>query len=186
MKKFVRYFSVLPALLILFLIFGFSAQDGETSGSLSLRLCGTVLRSANRLLSLGLTELELWARADSIHFGVRKAAHMTEYFFLTMGIFFPLWIRFLTGAAGSSRKSTFYKILLLTFFLSVVCASLDEFHQVFVPGRSGSPADVLIDSVGICAACGILFLFRPRTNLSKSTVPAIDKNAHGGQQTNNP
>lgn len=179
MKKFVRYFSVLPALLILFLIFGFSAQDGEASGSLSLRLCGALLRSANRLLSLGLSELELWVRADSIHFGVRKAAHMTEYFFLTFGIFFPLWIWFLTGTTGRSRKTTFYKILLLTFFLSVVCAALDEFHQVFVPGRSGSPVDVLIDSIGICAACGILFLLRPRTSLSKGTVPAIDKSTHG-------
>lgn len=186
MKKFIRYFSVLPALLILFLIFGFSAQDGATSGSLSLRLCGTVLRSANRLLSLGLTELELWARADSIHFGVRKAAHMTEYFFLTFGIFFPLWIWFLTGTAKRSRKRTFYKILLLTFFLSVVCASLDELHQVFVPGRSGSPADVLIDSVGICAACGILFLFHPRTSLCKGSISSIDKGTHDKQKVKTP
>lgn len=167
MKKFVRYFSVLPALLILFLIFGFSAQDGEASGSLSLRLCGALLRSANRLLSLGLSEAELWLRADFIHFGVRKAAHMTEYFFLTFGIFLPLWLRFSTEQKEVSRKSVFYKILLLTFLLGVVFAALDEFHQVFVPGRSGSPADVLIDSVGIFAACGILFFFRPKTSLPK-------------------
>lgn len=167
MKKLVRYVSVLPALLILLLIFGFSAQDGEASGSLSLRLCGALLRSADRLLSLGLTEAELWLRADAIHFGVRKAAHMTEYFFLTFGVFLPLWVRFSTRSNDVSRKSAFYKILLLTFFLSIAFAALDEFHQVFVPGRSGSPVDVLIDSAGIFAACGILFFFRPKTSLSK-------------------
>ncbi|MGN1083963.1 MAG: VanZ family protein [Lachnospiraceae bacterium] len=155
MKKLLRYLSVLPALLMLFLIFCFSAQDGDTSGSLSFRLCCAVIRFVDRTFSLSLTETEVLSRADSIHFLVRKAAHMTEYFLLTLSIFLPLRVWLLTGK-DSTRKTTIGKILLFTLLLSIAFAVLDEFHQVFVPGRCGTPKDVLIDSIGILIACLLL------------------------------
>jgi len=37
-----------------------------------------------------------------------------------------------------------------------VYAATDEFHQLFVPGRSGQVKDVLLDSCG--AAVGVLIL----------------------------
>ena len=41
-------------------------------------------------------------------------------------------------------------------------AITDELHQVFVPGRMGSPVDVLIDALGV--ACGVVLwqTFRTR------------------------
>jgi VanZ family protein len=31
-----------------------------------------------------------------------------------------------------------------------VVASADEFHQTFLPGRTGRPQDVLLDMIGAC------------------------------------
>jgi VanZ family protein len=42
----------------------------------------------------------------------------------------------------------------LAFGVGAVYAVSDELHQMFVPGRMGSPLDVAIDVVGV--ACGVL------------------------------
>lgn len=36
--------------------------------------------------------------------------------------------------------------------LAVAYALSDEYHQTFVPGRTGRPLDVFVDSVGACGA----------------------------------
>ncbi|MBQ8800351.1 MAG: VanZ family protein [Lachnospiraceae bacterium] len=187
MKKVLRYCSVLPALVILFLIFGFSAQDGETSGSFSFRICCAILSFADRLFSWNLAEPAFYSHAESMQFLVRKAAHVTEYFFLALSIFLPLRVLVFhkpkCSLACSSANATPVQAttsnrhhciapVLLTFLLSVICAALDEFHQTFVPGRCGSPTDVLVDSVGILFACSTLLFCYYRKLKSKNTTCA--------------
>lgn len=46
----------------------------------------------------------------------------------------------------------------LALLLTILYAASDEWHQTFVPGRSGRPTDVLIDTLGALAA--ILLLHR--------------------------
>jgi VanZ family protein len=67
---------------------------------------------------------------------LRKLAHVAEYALLG-----ALLVRAL-GASGAA------------FGLGVLYAISDELHQVFVPGRVGSPVDVAIDATGV--ALGIL------------------------------
>lgn len=43
----------------------------------------------------------------------------------------------------------------MAFILSVVYAITDEYHQTWVPGRTGKTTDTLIDGGG--AAFGVLF-----------------------------
>jgi VanZ family protein len=45
---------------------------------------------------------------------------------------------------------------LAAFLLTVFYAASDEFHQTFIPGRSGTLDDVLIDSLGGLTALFIL------------------------------
>ena len=40
------------------------------------------------------------------------------------------------------------KYLFIALLFSILCAFFDEFHQLFVDGRSGQIKDVLIDSMG--------------------------------------
>lgn len=147
----IRLLSFVPALLLLFLIFGFSAQDGESSGSLSFQISLFLVRLASPLLPAAMSEEVLFERAELIHYFVRKAAHMTEYFLLALSLQLPL-------AAWCSGKLTARLRILLGFAATVFFAALDEFHQSFVPGRSGNFTDVCIDSAGALIASLCLFL----------------------------
>ena len=74
---------------------------------------------------------------------LKKAAHMMEY-----GI-----LAFLLGRALSRGRGALSRSALVTvFFVSVLYAASDEYHQTFVPGRNGTPVDVGIDAVGALVA----------------------------------
>ena len=167
MKKLLRYLSVVPAILMLLFIFRFSAQDGPTSGSLSYRVCCALLSFGDRIFSLDLSSSEFAVRAESMQFFVRKAAHITEYFLLTLCIFLPLRVWIPRKSASETGKLFLLRYLLPAFLLTVICAGADEFHQSFVPGRCGTPTDVLVDSIGVVLACTVLFLCRKRTKKAK-------------------
>jgi VanZ family protein len=81
-------------------------------------------------------------RFDAIHFLVRKSAHFCSYGILSAFAFFSWRTMFSALKAWSVRWSGL--ALLLTF----LAASADEFHQSFVPSRTSSPLDVLLDMVG--------------------------------------
>lgn len=169
MKKILRYLSIVPALLMLLLIFRFSAQDGPSSGSLSFRVCRTVLSLFDRIFSIHRAPNEFLSRAESLQFWVRKVAHITEYFLLTLSIYLPLRVWILQNKPRYPLQKYLRTFLLPTFLLSLICAALDEFHQSFVPGRCGTPVDVLVDSVGILIGCIILAFChrRIKNNCSK-------------------
>ncbi|MBR6535654.1 MAG: VanZ family protein [Lachnospiraceae bacterium] len=156
MKKLLRWLSVLPAVLMLLLIFRFSAQDGPSSGSLSYKVSYAIIKLFDRICSSGFSEGELISRAESIQLVVRKLAHITEFFLLTLSFYLPLRIWLPYKGVTITGKQYLYKLILPAFSLSILCAAADEFHQSFVPGRCGTPIDVLVDSVGIIGAC--LFL----------------------------
>jgi VanZ family protein len=82
----------------------------------------------------------------------RKGAHLTEY-----AIFALILWRALQATAKHPAPGWPRRLALGAWFGAVGFAVTDELHQVFVPGRQGSPWDVLIDSVG--AAGGLLVLW---------------------------
>ena len=69
----------------------------------------------------------------------RKIAHLAEFFVLAYLLYRSL------SSNGLKGKN----LLLISFFLSLTFAVLDEWHQSQVAGRLASPVDVLVDSVGI-------------------------------------
>ena len=97
-------------------------------------------------MSENLSSEEIAYKADGIHYYVRKAAHMTEYFLLAIAISFPLYVYGVRGIW----------LMLLAGFVCVGFAGLDEYHQSFVDARGPSVRDVGIDSCG--ALIGILLV----------------------------
>jgi VanZ family protein len=84
------------------------------------------------------------------HFLVRKAGHLTEYAILA------------TLAARAFRYS-YHRFLKSHWFafslgLAITYALTDEFHQSFVPSRTASLHDSLIDSAGALIALGFIWL----------------------------
>ena len=138
--------SFLPAILMMYLIYSFSAQTGEVSGALSYKISYQIVETKNELLSENKSYDELAYSASSIELYVRKAAHMTEYCLLAIALSFPLYVYRIRGIW----------LILLAGIICVGFAGLDEYHQSFVAGRGPSVRDVGIDSIGVLA--GILLV----------------------------
>jgi len=77
-----------------------------------------------------------------IHVLVRKAAHFSVYGLLSAMSFYS-WRVTLPG-----RRRWEFKWSGLALALTLVAASLDEFHQGFVPSRGSSVHDVALDMMG--------------------------------------
>ena len=163
-KLILKLLSFLPTALLLFLIFGFSAQDGESSGSLSFEISLFLVKLVSPLLPTGNTQDLLFERAELIHYFVRKAAHMTEYFLLALSLQLPLSAWFSTQLKSNLR-------IVIGFAVTVLFAALDEFHQTFVPGRSGNFTDICIDSIGAVIASLFLLIFYSIYQRKKKLAP---------------
>lgn len=83
----------------------------------------------------------------------RKIAHISEFAILT------LLLNWSISYSEARQSKGFWFISLL---LSLCYAIFDEWHQEYVPGRSASVFDVLIDSSGILFAIFVLYLGRDR------------------------
>ena len=76
----------------------------------------------------------------------RKLIHAAEYALLCF-----LWWRALRTATGDGRAA-----LQLAAAIALLYAAGDEWHQSFVPGRHGTPVDVVIDGAGIAIAAALI------------------------------
>lgn len=89
-----------------------------------------------------------------VNFSFFKTLHVLEYalltFFMLRGLFFTTKIRI-------------QKMILLAGLFAVLYGITDEFHQTFVPTRTGQPRDVLIDLIGII--CVMIFLYKKRHHI---------------------
>lgn len=99
------------------------------------------------------------ASLEHIHFLIRKTAHFTEYALLAL---------LAARAFRTSRLAWLGRLWpLVSFTLVASVALLDEYHQSFVPSRTGSVYDSLLDMTGGATAlvCCALWL---RARLKKS------------------
>lgn len=135
MKKKVFYFIIW--IFWLTLIFWFSNQDATKSSGLS----NGLLKSLENLLHLPLT-------SDFFSLLIRKTAHFSEY--LILGV--------LTILLLIQYKIENKKIYLISSLFGLFYAITDEFHQLFIPGRNGTPIDVGIDFLG-CLTGIIIFAY---------------------------
>jgi len=85
-----------------------------------------------------------------MHAVIRKSAHLTEYF--TFSIFL------MHGLRGKDRAWSL-RLAIWAVAIAAGYAALDEFHQSFVPSRTASPWDALLDTVGASAAQIFLWLW---------------------------
>ncbi len=142
-----KFLSWVPAILIMLIIFNFSSKPASISGESSLTIANQIMKVYEKIANVHYEEAARMEKLLILDHYVRKTAHVTEYAILAAAFALPLWLR---------RRRGFG-----LWGLSVLCtagyAATDEFHQRFIPGRSGELKDVLIDSSG--AALGaLLFL----------------------------
>ena len=85
----------------------------------------------------------------AIHHVIRKCGHFTEYFILSLLL--------LRGFRAGNREFGL-RWALVVILMVAGYAALDEFHQVFVPGRGPAVSDVLLDTTGGAAAQAVVAL----------------------------
>jgi VanZ family protein len=85
-----------------------------------------------------------------MHFFVRKAAHITEYFIFSLFL--------MTGVRGKNHG---WKLRWAIWALAIAAgySALDEFHQSFVPSRTASPWDSMLDTIGATCAQIVLWIW---------------------------
>ena len=143
------WLSLIPVLLIMIMIFCFSAQDGGESGALS---GGMVAWLVERIVPgfAGMPPAQQESIRSTLGFILRKSAHFSEYALL--GFFLLLHVR-------QIGKRTLVKVpYLWAWVVGTLYAVTDELHQMFVPGRGPAVRDVCIDSAGVAAGAALLCL----------------------------
>lgn len=142
-------------------IFMLSAQDSGDSGTLST----AVARVLASIFVLDFNALDPTSQMEvlsSLAWPVRKTAHATEYACLCMSFCASCWqiwaLRRERAGKGICSRRAFKMVCMLGFALAVLYACTDEVHQLFIDGRAGQVADVLVDASGALVGCLLSYL----------------------------
>jgi VanZ family protein len=90
-----------------------------------------------------------------IHHLIRKTGH-----FLGYGIFSLICLRGFRLTLRNNRRQSFLLNQMLAIGATFLVAGADEFHQCFLPNRTGCFSDVLLDTAGAMAFLAVLAAIR--------------------------
>lgn len=88
------------------------------------------------------------SRIEKLNLIIRKNAHAFEYIVLAL----------LTCSVFFINKFRGKGVIVYVLFICLLYAVSDEFHQLFVPGRTSLVSDVMIDFSGALVGLGIFYL----------------------------
>ena len=136
--------------LLMLLIFSFSNQKAKDSSKLS---DGIIVKVANVFVNKKLSvekQEEILEKYTTI---VRKTAHFVIY--LILGILvINLFIEY-----------DIKHLILISLLVCLLYSISDEFHQLFIDGRSGEIRDIIIDTIG--SLTGIISYYILRRKIVK-------------------
>ena len=144
-KRLVPLLLWCAVLAVMIAIFAFSAESAADSTESSDSVLRVVLSFVRRDFS-SLSGAEQTALLNTYTHFIRKTAHFLIYALLG----------FLLDAALVSSHVRAGLSLALSPAVGLLYAATDEIHQLFVPGRSGSVTDVLLDTAG-CFVGALIF-----------------------------
>lgn len=152
LRKFLKILLTIFIFLWMTLIFYFSNQNSSISGKTSTDfLCKIVEVVKGRKLSA----IERIRIRRKYSFYIRKLAHFFLYFVLGAMVYILLCV-FMKNPI---------KTVILAIFICFLYACTDEFHQLFIPGRTSKVFDVMVDTCGSMLSISFILLFRSFINL---------------------
>ena len=137
-----RKIYLVLAILWMGVIFYMSHQPASISSEYS----GGVVEFLSNLPFVG-DIVTYMMEIDIAEFIIRKSAHMFSYFVLAMLLFMAMY----------ENGKNVGKIAILAILFTFMYACTDEFHQLFILGRSGEFRDVMIDTLGGSIGSGVLY-----------------------------
>ena len=141
-NKAIRYISLFLLILVMGVIFYFSAQPAdvsdETSGGVVQKLLSIIYPHFNNFDRLAQEDIII-----TLILPVRALAHFSEFSLLGAVLF--VFLSTFSGVLYNRRS-------LFTFLFGLIYAVSDELHQLFVPGRACQILDVAVDIFGVFTA----------------------------------
>lgn len=138
-------FSII-LILACYIIFNFSAQSGEASGSLSKQITEYVVEIISKIKNMDI-DLKL-KYIEALHPIIRKLAHFSIYFIVGFSAM---------GLMCTFNMKNIYKFI-TSISIGLVYAISDEIHQSFIPGRGPAVFDVFIDFLGVLTGVFVLMI----------------------------
>lgn len=150
MKKWNKKRIIFAILVITWMmtVFCFSNENGETSQGTSDIITNAIININDNLEK----------NRETVSFCVRKLAHFSIYFIGGI-LLFEFYDTF---------DVSIKKVFCMSALTGACYAAFDEFHQLFISGRSGQFRDVCIDSTGVIVALIIMIV-----------IAKIKKNSYG-------
>lgn len=108
-----------------------------------------------------------WERFEVWHFFIRKTGHVIGYGILSI-LAFRAWRETFPAPGNPPWTMRWASIAVL---MTAFVASLDEWHQSFIPSRTGRWQDVVLDTCAGIAAQVLLFALSRLRNRATSDRP---------------
>lgn len=124
-------------------IYLFSNKNSTSSNNTSKKVVNSIVTIYENITNKKINKNQI---INKLNYPIRKLAHYSVYFIL--GIF----IYKLILLTKQKHKE------LITLSICLIYACLDEFHQLYISGRTGQLKDVLIDTLGSLTAITIIYL----------------------------
>jgi VanZ family protein len=96
-----------------------------------------------------------WPQFHEWHFYIRKGGHVVGYAILSI-LLFRAWRATLPAMDNANWTMRWATIAIIG---TAVVASLDEWHQSFIPSRTGAVRDVVLDACAGIGAQVLIFLW---------------------------
>lgn len=142
-----KVLKIILLILWMMIIFAFSNQKAVDSSNLS---SGLIDRTVVKVFYGDISKEKEEVIIEKYSYPIRKLAHYSLHFIL--GI-----LSFLVIVDYKNNK----KLILYSMLICFLYACADEFHQLFIDGRSAEIKDVLIDSFGSLTSillCNFIYL----------------------------
>lgn len=139
------------------LIFSFSNQKDVDSSKVSDGFIDRTVVRIYKIFNENITKEKENEIIEKYTYPIRKLAHYTLYFIL--GI-----LSFLVVKDYSINK----KLIIYSLLICFLYACSDEFHQLFIIGRSARVLDVMIDTFGSSCSISIFYIFNKK--ISKKSI----------------
>ena len=127
-------------------IFNFSNMSGKESQGKSRELTEKLVKTIFKIINKKVKEEKMNKIVDTLNGILRKCMHASEYFVLGVLIYYCCKILEIES----------WTRVVIPIVLSFIYACSDEFHQLFIDGRSCRFTDVLIDTAG--ASIGVILV----------------------------
>jgi VanZ family protein len=111
-----------------------------------------------------------WRQFVVWHHYIRKTGHFVGYFVLSV-LLFRAWKATLRSPVMWTLRWSG-----IAFFMSAMVASMDEWHQTYLPSRTGAISDVVLDSSAALTAQIVIFLLlRRKSGQTIAAAPMTER-----------